>query len=120
MDQAGGAPSKPALHGDTQRILSRERERRAQHRPHDALAQWRLDAAKALHTSRQRAHYKDHIGVAEREHMSAYDCFDGASVRGGRNPTVPAGAGAKGDAAEADLLTIHPEVDGRLRDASRS
>jgi 5'-nucleotidase len=93
----------------TARIVHAERIKAAAHRRPERL--WRLAASRALHATRAPAHYRDHIGVAEREHMHAVDGFEG-------------GKGAQkgaGDAEhEGDLLTIHPEVDGRLEDVGRA
>jgi 5'-nucleotidase len=95
---------------------------------------WRLAASRALHSTRTQQHYRDHIGVAEREHMSEVDCFDGAEMRGrsaghgkgnGNGKKVGQDKDEKNDPRkvskerEGDLLTINPEVDGRFRDVGR-
>jgi hypothetical protein len=50
--------------------------------------------------------------------MSGVDCFDGATIRGGGTSNGPT---AKKEIDETeDLLTIHPVVDGRLKDEGRS
>jgi 5'-nucleotidase len=107
------------LDTDTHRILHRERGRQAEHAhaPVEPATHWRLAASRALHGTRAPAHYRDHIGVTEREHMSAVDCFDGAAARGGA--PQPA-SGEEGTDEGHDLLTIHPEVDGRLEDVGRA
>lgn len=111
-----------SLSSDTLRIISRERGRQAKHRPSLAAMHWRLAASKVLHKTRAGVHYADHIGVTEREHMSDVDCFDGASMRGAgsKSESRQTKGAAEADEAESDLLTIHPEVDGRLKDEGRS
>lgn len=66
-----------------------------------------------------RGHYRDHIDIAQREHMSEVDHFDGKAVRRGRPDDKE---GKKGDdgSDEQDLAEIHPVLDGRLRDEGRS
>jgi 5'-nucleotidase len=58
--------------------------------------------------------------VAEREHMSDVDTFDGGSVRRGRGEADEKGKREVSQEREGDLLTIHPEVDGRLKDIARA
>ena len=110
------------LNSDTLRIISRERGRQAKHRSSLPAIHWRLAASKILHKTRAGVHYADHIGVTEREHMSDVDCFDGASMRGAGPKTESGQAkeAVEANEAESDLLTIHPEVDGRLKDEGRS
>lgn len=62
----------------------------------------------------KRAAWRDAHKVAGREHMQGVDCFDG-----GRARTGDAALMEEEDAA-AGLIDIHPDIDGRLRDVSRS
>lgn len=110
----------PQLQESTSRILHTEREKQKQHKPASAAKLWRIAASKALHGSRQHQHYRDHIGVAEREHMSEVDIFDGDSVRRGRGEAEGQGKREVSQEREGDLLTIHPGVDGRLKDVARA
>ncbi|KAI0670630.1 Metallo-dependent phosphatase [Trametes maxima] len=83
---------------------------------------WRRVAGLALRWS--RGHYRDHLRVTGREHMSEVDCFDGDKMRKG---DFEEGKEKQGEAqeneelngAEEDLVTIHPVVDGRLKDEGR-
>lgn len=113
MDSSGTG----TLNSNTLRIISRERGRQAQHRPSLATLHWRLVVSKVLHNTRVGKHYADHISVTEREHMSPVDCFDGAAMRGEQTQEGKKGEGQEN---ESDLLTIHPEVDGRLKDKGRN
>ncbi len=83
---------------------------------------WRRVAGIALHWS--RGHYRDHLRVTGREHMSDVDCFDGGRMRKGEfgGDQVKQGKGQETEelsGAEEDLVTIHPVVDGRLKDEGR-
>lgn len=110
---------KQVLHPDTTRILARERERLERHAPDASAAArrlWRVAASRVLHQSRAGAHYGDHISVSSREHMSDVDCFDGARIRG--QSTNGKEEGHK--TSDEDLLSISPEIDGRLKDEGRN
>jgi hypothetical protein len=52
--------------------------------------------------------------------MSDVDTFDGGSVRRGRGEADEKGKREVSQEREGDLLTIHPEVDGRLKDIARA
>lgn len=120
------------LHPDTPHLISREKarqrhyERRSTsktrpepHHQHSGgmVNKLRSVAKGALRWS--RGHYRDHIDIAQREHMSEVDHFDGKAVRRGRPDDKE---GKKGDdgSDEQDLAEIHPVLDGRLRDEGRS
>ena len=108
------------LNTSTQEIIKREQARQDRYQKSarkDVVSKWRQAAHLALRWS--RAHYKDLIGVTAKEHMSSVDCFDGSKVRtkqheedGQEDPSF--------DQSEEDLITIHPIVDGRLKDEGRS
>ena len=81
---------------------------------------WRRVAGLALRWS--RAHYRDHLRITGREHMSDVDCFDGARVRKGRFEREAEKEPLEDeelDGADEDLAVIHPVVDGRLKDEGR-
>ncbi|KAK7693184.1 hypothetical protein QCA50_002750 [Cerrena zonata] len=117
------------LHSETAQVISREKARQArydksQSQAHqEAANKWRRIANAALRWS--RAHYKDNIYVTEREHMSPVDCFDGQGLRTAlksddwEKDEVRSSAGISQEELEKDLVTIHPIVDGRLRDEGR-
>jgi hypothetical protein len=50
--------------------------------------------------------------------MSDVDCFDGSAVRSGKKQSTLDLQKIK-EAYEEDLLTISPEIDGRLKDEGR-
>jgi 5'-nucleotidase len=106
------------LNAATHEVINREQARQQRYNTssrRDIVSKWRHAAHLALRWS--RAHYKDHIRVTETEHMSAVDCFDGDSMRG-RKPHDDAEE-EKLDVSEEDLITIHPVVDGRMKDVAR-
>jgi len=126
------------LHPDTSELISRERGRQERHARHarsksrtrlehprspskgGISTKWRQAAGRALRWS--RAHYRELIGVSGREHMSGVDCIDGEVIRSATaqfsNEKVKK---EEQDAdAEEDLPTIHPVVDGRLKDEGRA
>ncbi|OSD02817.1 Metallo-dependent phosphatase [Trametes coccinea BRFM310] len=85
---------------------------------------WRRVAGLALRWS--RGHYRDHLRVSGREHMSAVDCFDGDKMRKGefegekaKLPDDKEQQTEEFDGSQEDLIVIHPIVDGRLKDEGR-
>lgn len=80
------------------------------------LLKWRKAASLALHWARSKNHYRAQMNVAMTEHMSGIDPFDGETVRKGECLKQQAD---EGNSAEDSLLTIRPEVDGRLKDIGR-
>ncbi|KII88925.1 hypothetical protein PLICRDRAFT_175177 [Plicaturopsis crispa FD-325 SS-3] len=111
-------PIPEPLRSSTNLAIDREKALRARHpkRSDSQTSQrWKHAASLAIHWSRSRLHYQEHINVSAQEHMSDVDCFDGAQARSGQ-----AGE-AKEDTelSEEDLITVHPSVDGRLKDEGR-
>ncbi|KAF8503744.1 Metallo-dependent phosphatase [Russula emetica] len=80
--------SQDHLHGETHRIIQNERSRLRRHSSHHhhaaAAEHWRK-LPSAAHSSKSRRHFRDHINITSREHMTAVDCFNGAKQRCG-NP----------------------------------
>jgi len=104
------------LHVNTKVVINKERQWRERHNlPNESKSKgaqlWQHAAAVALQ-SRSYAHYKDQISVSAREHMSEVDCFDGGKARKGSIGEVKQEG--------SDLITIHPGIDGRLKDEGRS
>lgn len=108
------APPSSLLQTSTQDLISREVSRKARDAavPNTALNQLRQVAKRALRWSRSKTRYQDYINVSGREHMSNVDCFDGQSAR--------IGAAGQVELGDDDLLTIHPIVDGRLKNIGRN
>ncbi|KAL0947321.1 hypothetical protein HGRIS_013440 [Hohenbuehelia grisea] len=115
------------LTSPTQEAISREQTRREAmgvvHRPHivkhesSSLSikdKWKHAASLALHWSRSKRHYQDQINISTNEHMSEIDPIDGEKMRRGE-----AVEWRPADEVDKDLLTISPEVDGRLKDEGR-
>jgi hypothetical protein len=101
---------------NTKVVINEERQWRQRHKlPNESKSKgaqlWQHAAAVALQ-SRSYAHYKDQISVSAREHMSEVDCFDGGKARKGSIGEV--------NQDTEDLITIHPVVDGRLKDEASS
>ena len=67
-----------------------------------------------------RSHYRDHLRVTEKEHMSGVDCFDGSTVRGRKAQNDGDGWKETLDISEEDIITIHPFIDCRFKDEGRS
>lgn len=108
------------LSSATKDVIKREQARKDRYLSSmrkDAVSKWRHAAHLALRWS--RAHYKDLINVTTREHMSSVDCYPGSKARGEQQHGDEGTDGSKGDSAE-DLITIHPIIDGRLKDEGRS
>lgn len=108
------------LQTETEHVVKREKARIEKYQKIATLkgapSKWRHAAHLALRWS--RSHYKDHIYVTEREHMSGVDCFDGAHARCAPQEKAGRGGDKEGEDAQ-DLITIHPVIDGRLHDEGR-
>jgi 5'-nucleotidase len=70
-----------------------------------------------VHSSKSRRHFRDHINITSREHMTAVDCFNGAKQRTG---SPPDDGDATGNPSDEDLLVVNPTVDGRLKDEAQN
>jgi len=102
------------LHSSTQITVSREKAKRLvrdRNQPQSSIVhRWKHAAEMARRWSRSRTHYQEQLNVCTMEHMSVVDPFDGSNTRKGK------GTGMRPEAVEdEDLLTVRPEVDGRLR-----
>lgn len=114
------------LHCDTITILARERAKAAKHArggglSHAVSGLWKTAAHEIIRRSRSKAHYRNPMNISIREHMTDVDCFDGAQARA---------TGREGDAKHedtsedneeevADVVVVHPVVDGRLKNVGR-
>ncbi|EJD53251.1 Metallo-dependent phosphatase [Auricularia subglabra TFB-10046 SS5] len=78
----------------------------------NARDRWKNAAARALRA--QRNNVQDALHVANREHMSDVDCYDGMAARTGAAHVKTS------DNAKKDVITIHPVVDGRMKDVARA
>jgi 5'-nucleotidase len=105
------------LQQSTMDAISREITRQRSHirkstDPGSIASLWKQATSAVLHWSRSRTHYRDQLRVCGSEHMSLVDSLDGKSMRAGvlsqENPGT-----------DEDLLTVHPQVDGRLADEGR-
>jgi len=111
--------SQVHLHEETHKIVQNERSRivKATSRLSNAAEYWQKVASSALHWSRSRRRFSEHIHITSKEHMSGVDCFDGAKQRAGEPQGEDDGSGNPSD---EDLLVVHPWVDGRLRDEAQN
>jgi len=111
--------SQDHLHGETHRIVQKERSRqeRQSSRRSAAVERWRRAASSALLNSRSGRHFRDRIQITAKEHMSEVDCFNGAKQRAGEPQD---GSDALGNPSDEDLLVVNPMVDGRLRDEAQN
>ncbi|KAG6910928.1 hypothetical protein DXG01_006611 [Tephrocybe rancida] len=99
----------------TSAAISREVSRRHAQYHAESAQKWKHAAKLALQWSRRsRLHYQDQLTVCTTEHMTPVDAYDGQSVR-------------RGDDVqkkhymfnEEDMIIIHPEIDGRLKNLGR-
>ncbi|KAH8829650.1 Metallo-dependent phosphatase-like protein [Flagelloscypha sp. PMI_526] len=102
-------PSKEDLHENTKKAIV-NKHKREQRRSETAASRWKGAVSKILHP---KEHYQDHTRVARTEHLSSVDPCDGAGMRRGEAQDNHATFDG------ADLLEIHPVVDGRLKDVGR-
>lgn len=115
------------LHADTGAMIEKTKAREATHAAtgsQKAQELWRqaIDGVRAIIHS--PFHFRTPFIIANREHMSAYDCFDGQSARMGfqaelDSSQVSANEEDELDDKNRDLLVITPAVDGRLKDVGR-
>lgn len=118
MTRLGDDPLREDLQEGTLSAIRREVNRRHRELAHrhaesKAILQWKHAASLALRWARSRAHYQDQLNVSTTEHMSSVDPYDGKGIRSGTESEK------KDDEADDDLLTVSPEVDGRLKDEGR-
>lgn len=95
---------------------------------HPGKMHWKLAASLVIKSIRSKRHYQETLSVAQVEHMSDVDCFDGEKMR--RKWGAPKAKGAKEEkdqdetssrvTDEDDLLLIHPVMDGRFKDVGRA
>ena len=110
--------SQDHLHGETHRVIQRERSRLKRHESDHSVAieRWKKAVSSVLHSSRSRKHFQDRIHITSKEHMAVVDCFDGAKQRAGEPQDA---SNIMGGPSEEDLLVVHPVVDGRLKDEAQ-
>ena len=121
------ALSQTFMQADTEMIVQRER-RRSQRLQNPGKMHWKLAASLVVKSIRSKRHYQETLSVAQVEHMSDVDVFDGEKMR--RKWGAPHAEGAKEEKGqdekssrttdEDDLLLIHPVLDGRLKDIGRA
>lgn len=106
------------------RSTSKSRPSPGAHKNGPGLAgRWRQALSGALRWP--RTHYREHIRVAGREHMSDVDCVNGQAIRNsdslikGMSEKVAQTGGAGRSREMDDMVVIHPVLDGRLKDEGR-
>ncbi|KAG6878789.1 hypothetical protein C0993_008088 [Termitomyces sp. T159_Od127] len=120
MSRRMSNPSNPQidLQPRTEAAVSRETDRRKAGKTHaesTGVEHWKHAARLALQWSRRsRLHYQDQLCVCTTEHMSPVDAYDGQSIRRGEGQTKKPWA-----FNEEDIITVYPEIDGRLKDLAR-
>lgn len=67
-------------------------------------------AANLVHRARSQIHYRNHLKIANSEHMSSVDAFDGANARKGKQC-------AEKTIDHLDMIVVTPSIDGRLTNA---
>lgn len=115
MARRADAATSNALGTGAKQAILREQARRegaGEEKQSQAALRWKRGADLAIRWS--KAHFQDQLNVSGTEHMSAVDPCDGAQVRKGI-----ASDGIVDEAPDEDLLVIHPEIDGRLKDVGR-
>jgi hypothetical protein len=88
---------------------------------------WKLATSLLIKSIRSKRHYQENLIIPQVEHMSEVDCFDGQKMRKEwgaprveeKEEKGPDEAGSH-TTEEADLLYIHPVLDGRFKDIGRA
>lgn len=120
----GLASPKYHLHADTDDVISRAKAKDssvAAGASSNATELWKR-AGNHLGRTLSTGHYQDPLNVASREHMTDVDCFDGAQARTGLealSKNSESNEEIDGE-KDADLITVHPAIDSRLKDVGRS
>ncbi|KAG6874324.1 hypothetical protein C0995_001549 [Termitomyces sp. Mi166 len=118
MSNSSNPQSCVDLQPRTEAAVSRETARRKVGKAHEEFAvaeHWKRAAKLVVQWwRRSRLHYRDQLSVCTTEHMSPVDAYDGQSIRRGEGR-----ARKRWAFNEEDLITIHPEIDGRLKDIAR-
>jgi hypothetical protein len=91
-------------------ILGNELKKEEESQREKGARLWKQAATLAIRHLRSTAHYRNNFKISVTEHMSAVDAFDGERARKGLACTP-----ASSDEYE-NLLSVTPEVDGRLKD----
>ncbi len=68
-------------------------------------------AAHLVHRARSQIHYRNHLKIANSEHMSSVDAFDGANARKGKECSEK-------EIDHMDVIIVTPSIDGRLTNVS--
>ena len=111
----------------TEGIVQRERKR-SQRLQDPGKMHWKLAASLVVKSIRSKRHYQENLSVAQVEHMSEVDCFDGEKMRrewGAHQDKETKEEKSQGETSsrttdQKDLLHIHPILDGRFRDVARA
>jgi len=118
--------SQTFMGAGTEMIIQRERKR-SQRLQNQGKMHWKLAGSLVIKSIRSKRHYQETLSVAQVEHMSDVDCFDGEKMR--REWGAPQAQEAKEGKGqdeksphknEEDLLNIHPVLDGRFNDIGRA
>jgi 5'-nucleotidase len=119
MHSKDSAAEQKQLQQSTMDAISREIKHQRSHIRNSTdlrsvASLWKQATSAVLHWSRSRTHYRDQLRVCGSEHMSLVDSLDGKNMRAG----VPLQENLDMNINE-DLLTVHPQIDGRLADEGR-
>ena len=118
--------SQTFMQSGTEMIIQRERKR--SQRLQNPKMHWKLATSLVVKSIRSKRHYQETLSVAQVEHMSDVDCFDGEKMRKEwGSPQAQGAEEGKGrdendsrNRDEDDLLHIIPVLDGRLTDVGRA
>lgn len=118
--------SQTFMQSGTEMIIQRERKR-SQRLQNQGKIHWKLAASLVIKSIRSKRHYQETLSVAQVEHMSDVDCFDGEKMRREWGAQTQGAEEEKGQGPkdpqskdEEDLLHIVPVLDGRLTDIGRA
>ena len=119
------APAQTFMQPGTEIIVQRERKR-SQRLQNSGKMYWKLATSLVIKSIRSQRHYRENLSVAQVEHMSEVDCFDGEYMRrkwGASRPEDEEEAvhdeTKLSIVDEGDLPHIHPVLDGRFKDIGR-
>ncbi|KAG5718664.1 Trifunctional nucleotide phosphoesterase protein YfkN [Termitomyces sp. T112] len=118
MSNLSNPRSRVGLRPRTEAAVSRETARRRTRKAHEesvVAEHWKRAAKLAVQWSRRsRLHYQDQLSICTTEHMSPVDAYDGQSIRREGQTRK------RWTFNEEEMITVHPEIDGRLKDIAKT
>lgn len=106
------------LHAETDGMIAHAKLR-AEQASQRARERWKHAIEEIRAIVHSPTHYRAPFSIANREHMTNVDCFDGERARGGQERNEADEVEVEDKDSDDDLLVVTPVIDGRLKDKGR-